>query len=91
MLTVTDNAQTLVKDLTDKAEVPDTGGVRIAPAAAAGQLEVSIAPEPQPGDEVVGDEGARVFVEEQTAALLADSTLDAQGGEQPGFVLTQQD
>lgn len=88
---MTDNAQTLVRDLAEKAEVGESGGVRIAPAAAAGQLELSIAPEPQPGDAVVDGDGARVFVEEQTATLLADATLDAQGGEQPGFVLTQQE
>ena len=89
---MTENAQTLVRDLADEAEVADTGGVRIAPAATAGQLELSIAAAPEPGDAVVdGDDGARLFLEEQTATLLADATLDTQEGEQPGFVLTQQD
>lgn len=92
MLTMTENAQTLVRDLADQAEVADTGGIRIAPAAAAGQLELSIAAEPQPGDAVVdGAHGARLFLEEETATLLADATLDAEAGEQTGFVLTQQE
>ncbi len=89
---MTENAQTLVRDLADQAEVTDTGGVRIAPAATAGHLELSLAAEPEPGDAVVdGSDGARIFLEEETATLLADATLDAQDGEQPGFVLTQQD
>lgn len=90
MLTLTPSAQTLVRDLTAQPEVPDGAGLRIAPAPTPGQLQVSITPAPEPGDEVVDNDGARVFVEPQTAELLADSTLDAQqGSDGPSFLLTQ--
>ncbi|MFZ5870236.1 MAG: HesB/IscA family protein [Actinomycetota bacterium] len=90
MLNLTDNAQTLVRDLTDRPEVPDGAGLRIAPAPSPGQLQVSIAAAPEDGDEVIDSGGARVFVEPQTAELLGDSTLDAQqGADGPSFVLTQ--
>lgn len=89
MLTLTDDARTLVRALTDQADVTGSGGVRIAPAAAQGQLELSVTAEPQPGDEVVEDDGgARVFLEGQVAPLLSDSTLDAEVGDQPQFLLT---
>lgn len=91
MLTLTDNAQTLVRDITAQPGLPEGGGLRIAPAAAApGQLQVSIAAAPEPGDQVVDESGARVFVEPEIAELLGDSTLDAQpGADGPALVLTQ--
>lgn len=90
MLTLTDNAQTLVRDITDRPEVPEGGGLRIAPAASAEGLEVSLAAEPAPGDQVIDEGGARVFVEPQVATLLDDSTLDADpSGAGSGFVLSQ--
>lgn len=90
MLNLTDNAQTLVRDITAQPEVPEGGGLRIAPASGAEGLEVSLAAEPAPGDQVIDAGGARVFVEEQVATLLDASTLDADpSGNGSGFVLTQ--
>ena len=91
MLTLTDTAQTLVRDLTNQPGAPEGGGLRIAPAPAApGQLQVSIAAAPEPGDQVLDESGARVFVEPQTAEILGDSMLDAQqGADGPALVLTQ--
>jgi len=90
VLTLTENAQTLVRDITAQPEIPEGAGLRIAPAPSPGQLQVSIAAGPEPGDEIVDNEGARVFVEPTTAELLGDSTLDAQQSEEgPSFVLTQ--
>ncbi len=90
MLNLTDDAQTLVRDITDRPEVPEGGGLRIAPAPSAEGLEVSLAAEPAPGDQVIDSGGARVFVEQQVASLLEQSTLDADSsGAGSGFVLTQ--
>jgi Fe-S cluster assembly iron-binding protein IscA len=90
VLTLTGNAQTLVRDITARPEVPDGGGLRIAPAPSAEGLEVSLAAEPVPGDQVIDADGARVFVEPQVATLLDESTLDADpSGAGSGFVLTQ--
>lgn len=88
MLTLTDDAQTLVRDITARPEVPEGGGLRIAPASSSEGLEVSLAAEPAPGDQVIDEGGARVFVEEQVASLLEESTLDADPSGS-GLVLTQ--
>jgi iron-sulfur cluster assembly protein len=91
VLTLTDNAETLVRDIVAQPEVPDGGGLRISPAPTApGQLQVSVTTGPEPGDEVIDSHGARVFVEHDTAEMLGDSTLDAQqSADGPSFVLTQ--
>lgn len=71
MLTITENAQTLVRTLTEQAQITDNGGVRLAPSQEPGQLEVSLAPEPAPGDQVVDHSGARVFVDRRLSPAPA--------------------
>ncbi|HEX5533353.1 MAG TPA: hypothetical protein VFX33_06390 [Actinomycetales bacterium] len=88
MLTLTENAQTLVRDIVSSPELPAEGGLRIAPSPDAAQLELSIAEAPSPGDQVIDAGDARVFVEATAAEALTDSTLDAAATEQgTGFVL----
>jgi Fe-S cluster assembly iron-binding protein IscA len=88
VLTLTENAQTLVRDIVSSPELPSEGGLRIAPSADATQLELSIAEAPSPGDQVIDAGDARVFVEATAAEALNDSTLDAAATEQgTGFVL----
>ena len=78
MLTLTDNAATIVKDLADRSVGTDTGGLRIATTTEdASNFEVTVAPVPQPQDQVVSSAGANVFLEENAAAVLADKQLDA--------------
>ncbi len=76
MLTLTDNAQTAVRTLTQDPETPESAGLRITPGNEG--LELMLVAEPVPGDALVDDGGARVFVEPQTAKLLDEATLDAQ-------------
>ena len=91
MLALTDTARTVIRDLTVSDDVPEGCGLRIAPTAA-GELELSLAASPAPGDEVIDSDGARLFVERQTADLLADQVLDAQvGAGGTGFYLTLTD
>lgn len=91
MLSVTENAQTLVEGLATEAGLADNGGLRIAMAEDQTQLEVSLAPEPQPGDQVVDAGQSKVFVAEDTAPALENQTLDATQTEQGvGFTLTPQ-
>lgn len=91
MLTVTENAQTLVKGLTENAELPETGGVRLALAPDQTQLTVSLVPAPEETDQVVDSGEARVYVAEDTAAALEDHALDAtQTEEGVGFTLQPQ-
>jgi iron-sulfur cluster assembly protein len=92
VLDLTPNATNVIKDLTTHPDIPRGSGLRIAPAPdGSGELQLSLQAEPVPGDHVIDNEGARVFLEPATANLLADQTLDAQvsdGG--AGFYLTAQ-
>jgi iron-sulfur cluster assembly protein len=91
MLTLTDNAQTAIKTITEQAGLPETGGVRIAMADGGGELQMTLAPEPTDGDNVIEGEGARVFVPDDTSTMLDTQELDAaQTPEGTGFTLRQQ-
>ena len=76
MLTLTEHAQTAVRTLTQDPEAPESAGLRITPGNDG--LELMLVAEPVPGDALIEDGGARVFVEPQVAKLLDDQTLDAQ-------------
>jgi len=80
VLTLTTTAQSVIRDLTVPPQGSDGGGLRIAPTET-GDLQVALASTPIPGDEVIDEEGARVFLESQTAMVLADQILDAQVAE----------
>jgi Fe-S cluster assembly iron-binding protein IscA len=86
MLALTDNAAAVIRDLTGRDEVPDGAGLRIATDQAAGALTLSLAPEPQEGDQVLDAAGARLFLDPEAAQILDDKALDAaidpQGGVQ---------
>ena len=77
MLTLTDNAVLVIRDLTAQQEVPDGAGLRIATDADAGALTLSLAEAPAQGDQVVDDSGARIFLDSDAAQLLDDKALDA--------------
>ena len=76
MLTLTDHAQTAVRTLTQDPEAPESAGLRITPGTEG--LELMVVAEPVPGDVLIDDGGARVFVEPQAAQILDEQTLDAQ-------------
>ena len=78
MLTLTENASTIVKTLTAQAPGSDDTGLRIAstnPENTA--FSVGVADAPEPMDLVVESEGARVFLEPGAAVALDDKVLDA--------------
>lgn len=78
MLTLTENASAIVNEITSQPGVAETAGLRITsepgpePAFA-----ISAAQEGAPGDQVVEQAGATVYVEESAAVLLDDKILDA--------------
>lgn len=76
MLTLTEHAQTAVRTLTQDPQAPESAGLRITPGNDG--LELMLVTEPVPGDALIDDGGARVFVEPQVAQLLDEQTLDAQ-------------
>ena len=85
MLTLTEKAQAAVQGLTEDVEQP-SAGLRIA--SEQDQLAVSVVTQPQPSDVVVDAGDARVYIAQDTAAVLDDQILDAaQTPEGVGFTL----
>ena len=79
MLTLTENASTVVKTIVDQSEASQEAGLRISqdtPDSPA--LHVIATDAPQPGDQVLEEDGARVFLEETAAETLDNKVLDAQ-------------
>ncbi|MFI1192389.1 HesB/IscA family protein [Micromonospora sp. NPDC020750] len=77
MLTMTDNAVLVIRDLAAQEDVLQDGGLRIAADADAGSLTIELVPEPAQGDQVVDTEGARIFLDSDAAELLSDTSVDA--------------
>jgi iron-sulfur cluster assembly protein len=79
MLTLTENATDVVKTITQKTTESDAAGIRIsqqeADPAALGLTPVE---SPQPGDQILEADGARVFLDEAAASALNNEVLDAQ-------------
>ena len=82
MLTLTENAQLAIRSLAESTDVPTGAGVRIATTegndGAGPQLELAVVPEPAPGDQVVDEGGARVYLDSAASLMLDTETLDAQ-------------
>jgi Fe-S cluster assembly iron-binding protein IscA len=83
MLTLTDSAVSAIRGLISQPELPVETGLRIvARGEGAPSFQVALAEGPVAGDEVVEDDGARVFLEPAVAAVLDGKSLDAQVNEQ---------
>ena len=93
MLTLTENASTVVKTIVDQSAEAQEAGLRISQDAVdSPALHVIPTEAPQPGDQVLEEAGARVFLEETAAQTLDDKILDAQVDESGGvqFSITPQ-
>lgn len=81
MLTLTQGAAEAVKSIVSSSpNLPETAGLRISEQKAVGgeaQFQLSIAKSPFENDEVIEEEGARVFLESDAAQDLDDKVLDA--------------
>lgn len=90
MLTLTENANHVVKSIVEQTGQNDQAGLRIsqdAPDSPA--LNVMPTEAPQPGDHVLEEEaGARVFLEETARETLDDKVLDAQVDDSGGVQFT---
>lgn len=73
MLTLTENATTIVKQITDQ---PDLGGIRIA-AEDTESVALSAVPGPEPEDRVLEQDGATVYLDATAAEQLDGKILDA--------------
>jgi Fe-S cluster assembly iron-binding protein IscA len=81
MLTLTQSAKEMVRDIVDAGEAPEGSGLRIATAEDADgepALSLEVASAPAEGDQVVDEDGTRVFLEPAAASLLDDKVLDAE-------------
>lgn len=94
MLAITESAADAIRGIVAAPEVPEGAGLRIASqpdASRPGTLEVSVAEVPAESDQVLDQDGARVFVEATAAELLDDKLLDAQvDGNRVGFTISDQ-
>ena len=76
MLTLTENATTVVKGFAE--QIPEAAGLRITGGPVEEPtLEVSPAATAEPGDAVVEQDGATVFLDENASLILDDMVLDA--------------
>lgn len=94
MLAMTDHAAEAIRGIVTAPGVPEGAGLRIAMQGddtQTGSLEVTVAELPAESDQVVDEDGARIFVEDRAIPLLDDKLLDAQiDGTRVGFTLTEQ-
>jgi iron-sulfur cluster assembly protein len=78
MLTLTENASTIVKTIVDQNLSTDDAGLRFSQEdASPGGLTVTPAEQGEPGDAVVERDGAKVYLDEDAAVALDDRVLDA--------------
>lgn len=80
MLALTDSAVQAVKRIVlSSDEVSETSGLRMVAEQTGMQtsLQLSVVPLPAEDDEVIEEQGARVFLEPEAASLLDDKVLDA--------------
>ena len=92
MLTLTENASAIVKEIASQAGGGEGTGLRIAVEGDQSSFGISAADQPEPGDEIVEQAGATVYLESQAADVLSDKVLDA-GVDEAGnvqFALGQQ-
>ena len=80
LLALTDNAVEAVKNIVSSSdETSETSGLRVVAERAGTQasLQLSVVLLPAEDDEVIEEQGARVFLEQEAASLLDDKVLDA--------------
>ena len=78
MLTLTENASAIVNEITSQPGLAETAGLRItSDASPEPAFEVTAAAQGEPGDQVVEQAGATVYLDETAAQLLDDKVLDA--------------
>jgi Fe-S cluster assembly iron-binding protein IscA len=83
MLTLTENASTIVRDITAQPGMSETAGLRITTEGGDQPgFQISAADQPQADDQVVEQGGATIYLDEESSALLDDKILDAAVDEQ---------
>lgn len=81
VLTLTNDAVAAIRTLTTEEDLPAQTGLRIAATTerdGSASLALAVSPGPEPGDQLVESEGARVYLDSGAAAVLDDKALDAE-------------
>ena len=78
MLTITEEAATLISTLTQDAELVEQAGLRLVVDPTHQSLSMDLAESPAEEDAVVVGHGARVFLSPSAADLLDAGTLQAE-------------
>jgi Fe-S cluster assembly iron-binding protein IscA len=79
MLTLTDQATDVVKTITEQTTEGETAGLRISQQESdPNALGLTPVENPQPGDQVLEADGARLFLDATAAIALDNEVLDAQ-------------
>jgi iron-sulfur cluster assembly protein len=95
MLAITHGAADAIKQIVTSSQIVEEGGIRISVEPVdngSARLELSIAESPEPGDALVEEEGANVFVEQNAAMFLDDKVLDATiEGDRVSFLFVERD
>lgn len=92
MLTLTENASTIVNEIISQSEGEDAGIRITAEGDQEAAFGITLSDQAEPGDQVVEQAGAKVYLESQAAEVLDDKVLDA-GVDEAGnvqFALGQQ-
>ena len=83
MLTLTENASTIVKDIAD--QIPEVNGLRITSEdGSQPAFEVAPVAAAEPGDNTVEQGGATIYLDENASLQLDDKVLDAAVDQQGG-------
>jgi Fe-S cluster assembly iron-binding protein IscA len=80
MLSLTDRACEVIQQLVESDPKPDAAGIRIATARSDNSTPrygLVIVTGPDPGDTVVEDRGARLYLDDAVSEALDRATLDA--------------
>ncbi|CAN5307833.1 hypothetical protein BH11ACT5_BH11ACT5_06610 [soil metagenome] len=77
MLTLTENARTVIRRLITRVDGAKQAGLRIGPTPGTAKLGVEIVAAPEPGDQVLEAGGARVFLDATASSSLGNKELDA--------------
>jgi Fe-S cluster assembly iron-binding protein IscA len=77
VLTLTENASTIVKDIAAQQGGSDSTGLRISSEDPQQGLMVTAAQEPHPGDQTIESHGAVVYLDPPASQQLDDQVLDA--------------
>jgi iron-sulfur cluster assembly protein len=95
MLALTDNAVEAVQEiLSSSDEAPEMGGLHLVaePAGAQMNFQLSVVALPAEDNEVIEEQGARVFLDPEAASLLGDKVLDARiEANQVAFTIADQE